>query len=365
MQVPLLDLLRVAAYHPPTNQKGRQMSDNSPSPQSQIDIFPTLGGDIRVEVRFSEETAWLSQKSMAQLFQVTVPTINEHLKNVFAEGEQVEEAVIRNFRITASDGKEYLTKHYSLDAIIAVGYRVRSSVGTQFRRWATERLKEYMVKGFAMDDERLMNPGGWDYFDELLERIRAIRASEKRFYQKVKDLFSQTSADYDGRSETARNFFRTIQNKMLYAITGKTAAEIVVGRANAALPNMGLTSFKGDVVRKGDVVTSKNYLQQEEITKLDRLVTMFLDHAEDRAEKRQRITMQEWVEIADRFLEFNEWEVLTNAGTVSHKQAEKHAHDEYAAFDRSRRQRELDEAEAEAERDFEELVKGIERKEFR
>lgn len=338
------------------------MSDNTPAPHSQVDIFPAPDGNIRVEVRFLDETAWLSQKLMAELFQVSVSNINQHLKNIFEGGELDEAAVVKDYLITATDGKNYNTRFYNLDVIIAVGYRVRSVVGVQFRRWATERLREYMVKGFTMDDERLMNPGGWDYFDELLERIRTIRASEKRFYQKVKDLFSQTSSDYDGKSETASNFFKTIQNKMLFAITGKTAAEIVVDRANAALPNMGLTSFKGDVVRKGDVVTSKNYLQQDELSKLDRLVTMFLDHAEDRAEKRQRITMQEWVEIADRFLEFNEWEVLPNAGTVSHKQAEKHAHSEYKVFDTVRRQRELEEAEIEAERDFEELVKGIERK---
>ncbi|WP_419786122.1 virulence RhuM family protein [Pseudodesulfovibrio sp.] len=338
------------------------MSDNAPAPRSQIDIFPAPDGNIRVEVRFLDETAWLSQKLMAELFQVSIPTINEHLKKLFADGELAEGAVVRNFRITASDGKEYLTKHYSLDAIIAVGYRVRSSVGVQFRRWATERLREYMVKGFTMDDERLKNPGGWDYFDELLERIRTIRASEKRFYQKVKDLFSQTSADYDGKSETAQMFFKTIQNKMLFATTGKTAAEIVVERADAALPNMGLTSFKGYVVRKGDVMTSKNYLQQDELTKLDRLVVMFLDYAEDRAEQRQRITMDEWIEMTDRFLTFNERDALTNAGKVSHKQAEKHAHGEYKAYDDARRRRELEEAEIEAERDFEELVKGIERK---
>ncbi|MUM77348.1 hydroxyacid dehydrogenase [Pseudodesulfovibrio sp. F-1] len=336
------------------------MNDNTPASQSRIDFFPAPDGNIRVQVRFVDETAWLTQKLMADLFQVSVPTINEHLRNIFADRELVEEAVIRNFRITASDGKEYLTKHYSLDSIIAVGYRVRSSVGVQFRRWATQRLREFMVKGFTMDDERLMNPGGWDHFDELLERIRAIRASEKRFYQKIKDLFAQTSADYDGSSETAHNFFKTIQNKMLYAITGKTAAQIVVERANAAAPNMGLTSFKGAVARKGDVLTSKNYLQQDELSRLDRLVTMFLDHAEDRAEKRQRITMQEWVGIADRFLEFNEWQVLTNAGTVSRLQAEEHAHGEYRTFDNARRQRELEQAEIEAERDFEELVKGVE-----
>ncbi len=335
------------------------MSDNTPAPQSQIDIFPAPDGNIRVEVRFLDETAWLSQKLMADLFQVSVPTINEHLKNIFADGELAEGAVIRNFRITASDGKEYLTKHYSLDAIIAVGYRVRSAVGVQFRRWATERLREYMVKGFTMDDERLMNHGGWDYFDELLERIRTIRASEKRFYQKVKDLFSQTSADYDGKSATASKFFKTIQNKMLFATTGKTAAEIVVERANAALPNMGLTGFKGDVVRKGDVVTSKNYLQQDELIKLDRLVVMFLDYAEDRAEQRERITMQEWIAMTDRFLTFNEREVLTNAGNVSHKRAQDHANDQYKAFDGARKQRELEASEIEAEQDFDELVKGL------
>ncbi|NDV18186.1 hydroxyacid dehydrogenase [Pseudodesulfovibrio sp. JC047] len=340
------------------------MSDNMPAPQSQIDIFPAPDGNIRVEVRFLDETAWLSQKLMAELFQVSVSNINQHLKHIFEEGELDEKAVIKDYLITASDGKKYNTRFYSLDAIIAVGYRVRSSVGVQFRRWATERLREYMVKGFTMDDERLMNPGGWDYFDELLERIRTIRASEKRFYQKVRDLFSQTSSDYDSKSETAQTFFKTIQNKMLFAITGKTAAEIVVGRAHAALPNMGLTNFKGDVVRKGDVVTSKNYLQQDELSTLDRLVNMFLDHAETRAEKRQRITMQEWVEIADRFIDFNEWEVLNNAGTVSHKQAQNYAYGEYKAFDDARRRRELEEAEIEAERDFEELLKGIEQKKF-
>ena len=338
------------------------MSNTSPVPKSQIDIFPASGGNVRVEVRFMDDSAWLSQKLMAELFQVSVSTINEHLKNIFTDQELSEEAVIRNFRITAADGKEYLTKHYSLDAIIAVGYRVRSTVGSQFRRWATERLKEYMVKGFAIDDERLMNPGGWDYFDELLERIRTIRASEKRFYQKIKDLFQQTSSDFDGTSETARTFFKTIQNKMLFATTGKTAAEIVVERADASLPNMGLTSFKGDAVRKGDVVTSKNYLEQDELVRLDRLVVMFLDYAEDRAEQRQRITMQEWIEMTDRFLSFNERDVLTNAGSVSHQQAEQHAHSQYRAFDQARRTRELEEAEQEAERDFEELVKGLEKK---
>lgn len=346
-------------------RKGHPMSDLNPAPDSRIEIFNAPDGGVSVKVYVEDQMVWLTQRSMADLYQTSTQNIGMHLKAIYEDGELDETATCKDYLQVQTEGNREINrtlKHYSLDAIIAVGYRVRSSVGVQFRRWATERLREYMVKGFTMDDERLMNPGGWDYFDELLERIRTIRASEKRFYQKVKDLFSQTSSNYDGKSKTAQTFFKTIQNKMLFAITGKTAAEIVVERANAALPNMGLTSFKGDVVRKGDVVTSKNYLQQDELSKLDRLVTMFLDHAETRAEKRQRIIMQEWVEIADQFLEFNEWEVLPNAGKVSHKQAEKHAHGEYKTFDDARRQRELEEAEIEAERDFEELVKEIERK---
>jgi hypothetical protein len=340
------------------------MSDTKAAPDSRIEIFNAPDGGVSVKVHVEDQTVWLTQRSMAELYQTTTQNIGMHLKSVYEEGELDEQATCKEYLQVRSEGNREINrnlKHYSLDAIIAVGYRVRSSVGVQFRRWATERLREYMVKGFTMDDERLKNPGGWDYFDELLERIRTIRASEKRFYQKVKDLFSQTSADYDGKSETAQMFFKTIQNKMLFATTGKTAAEIVVERADAALPNMGLTSFKGDVVRKGDVMTSKNYLQQDELTKLDRLVVMFLDYAEDRAEQRQRITMDEWIEMTDRFLTFNERDVLTNAGKVSHKQAEKHAHGEYKTYDDARRQRELKEAEIEAERDFEELVKGIER----
>ncbi|MGE4503716.1 MAG: virulence RhuM family protein [Desulfovibrionaceae bacterium] len=294
---------------------------------------------------------------MAQLYGVTVQNISHHLINVFQEGELPEEAVIKSFLITAEDGKQYLTRHYNLDAIIAVGYRVRSTVGTQFRRWATQRLREYMVKGFAMDDERLKDPGGWDYFDELLERIRSIRASEKRFYQKIKDLFVQTSVDYDKKSSAAQDFFKTIKNKMLFATTGRTAAEIIRDRADAALPNMGLTSFKGSVVRKGDVLTSKNYLTAEEITALDRLVVMFLDYAEDRSARRERITMAEWGELTDRFLRFNERELLSGAGKDSHTTAERHAHGEYSRFDAARRRREREAAELEAEKDFEEMAK--------
>ncbi|WP_419781582.1 virulence RhuM family protein [Maridesulfovibrio sp.] len=335
------------------------MSDILPAPNSGIDIFNSADGRIRVEVHFGDETVWMSQKAMAELFGVTVSSINQHLKNIFDEEELIAESVIKKFLITASDRKKYETNHYNLDVVISIGYRVRSNIGIQFRRWATERLREYMIKGFTMDDERLKNPGGFDYFDELIERIREIRASEKRFYQKVKDIFSQTSSDYDGRSKTARVFFQSIQNKMLFATTGKTAAELVKSRADSALPNMGLTSFAGSVVRKKDIITSKNYLTEEELKALDRLVVMFLDFAEDRAQRRKSLNMQDWIKQTDLFLDFNEREVLSDSGKVSHKQAEIHASSEYDKYVMQRRAKELEISEAEAEQDFEELVKSI------
>ncbi|MFW5500558.1 MULTISPECIES: virulence RhuM family protein [unclassified Maridesulfovibrio] len=337
------------------------MSDILAVSNSSIDIFNSADGSIKVQVRFGEETVWMSQRSMADLFGVTVSSINQHLKNIFDEEELIKESVIKKFLITASDGKNYETSHFNLDVVISVGYRVRSNIGIQFRRWATERLREYMIKGFTMDDDRLKNPGGFDYFDELIERIREIRASEKRFYQKVKDIFSQTSSDYDGKSETARMFFKTIQNKMLFATTGKTAAEIIKDRADSALPNMGLTSFQGSVVRIKDIVTSKNYLSKDELSELDRLVVMFLDFAEDRARRRKTISMQDWIKQTDLFLEFNEREVLSGAGSVSHEQAKVHARSEYDLFDTQRRDKEYEISEDEAEKDFEELLKSIEK----
>jgi hypothetical protein len=231
--------------------------------------------------------------------------------------------------------------------ILAIGYRVRSPRGTQFRQWATTALKEYLVKGFVINDERLKEPGGLDYFDELLERIRDIRASEKRFYQKVRDVFAATSVDYDGSSETAQLFFKTVQNKMVYAVTGHTAAEIIVARAKADEANMGLTSWKGSRVRKGDVTTAKNYLTQEEISELNRIVTMFLDFAEDQARRRKRMHMADWAAQTDRFLAFNERDVLTHAGRVSHQRMETIAHEVYTKFDAARGQREAIEADAE------------------
>jgi hypothetical protein len=244
-------------------------------PETELLLYQTEDGRSCVQVRLEGETVWMTQRLMAELFQVSVPTINEHLKNIFQEGELVEEAVIRKFRITAEDGKEYLTNHYNLEAILAIGYRVRSLRGTQFRKWATERLREYLVKGFVMDDERLKEVRnlGRDYFDELLERIRDIRASEKRFYQKIRDIY-KLSVDYDPRADETQSFFRIVQNKMHWAASGKTAAELIHERADAKRPNMGLTAWKGAKVRKTDVTVAKNYLTEEEIRHLNRIVTM-------------------------------------------------------------------------------------------
>lgn len=240
-------------------------------------------GEVRIDVRLQDETVWLTQRLMADLYQVSVPTINEHLSNIYTDRELDEGATIRKFRIVQAEGSrqvERLVDHYNLDGILAVGYRVRSPRGAQFRKWATATLKEYLIKGFVLNDVRLKNPGGWDYFDVLLERIRDIRTSEKRFYQKVRDIYA-TIIDYDAKSNEAQVFFKTVQNKMLWTVTGKTAAELIVERANAAIPNMGLTSWQSNRVRKTDVVTAKNYLNHEELTELNNIVTMFLDFAAD------------------------------------------------------------------------------------
>jgi len=239
---------------------------------SEILLYQTEDGKSRIEVRLENETVWLSQKMLSELFQVTVPTINEHIKNIFKDMELNENSVIRNFRITAADGKSYQTNFYNLDMIIAIGYRVRSHRGLQFRQWATERLREYMIKGFVLDDERLKEGRNFagDYFDELLERIRDIRASEKRFYQKIRDIY-KLAIDYDPDAEETQEFFKIVQNKLHWAITGKTAAELITERADADRPNMGLTSWKGTKVRKSDVTVAKNYLNEDEIRQLNRL----------------------------------------------------------------------------------------------
>jgi hypothetical protein len=312
----------------------------------EIILYRTDDGKDAVQLRIEGETVWLSLNQIAALFERDKSVISRHLKTIFDDGELDRRSVVAEFATTAADGKTYQVEHYNLDMILAVGYRVRSPRGVQFRRWATTTLREYLVKGFVMNDERLKDPA-FDYFDELLERIRDIRASEKRFYQKVRDLFAETSADYDGSSATARRFFQTIQNKMLYAVTGHTAAELIVARADPDQPNMGLTTWSGKRVRKQDVVTAKNYLNEDEVSELNRLVTMFLDFAEDRAKRRQQITMNEWVTQTDRFLDFNERQVLTGAGKVTHAGMKQIAHDRFETFDAARRQAETEAAERE------------------
>jgi len=320
------------------------------SRKSDILIFQTENGDTRINVLLDGKTVWLSQKLIADLYQKSVPTINEHIKNIFEEAELEPEATIRNFLIVQKEGErdvERNIEHYNLDMILAVGYRVRSHRGTQFRRWATERLSEYLVKGFVMDDDRLKEGRnfGVDYFDELLERIRDIRASEKRFYRKITEIYS-LAVDYDPRAEISQQFFATVQNKLHWAITGQTAAELISERVDADKPNMGLTSWKGAKVRKRDVGVAKNYLTEDEIRGLNRIVTMYLDYAEDQAEKHQPMTMREWAEKLDAFLQFNDRAVLQDAGTVSAEVAKALAESEYEAFRTARLSREAGDPDA-------------------
>lgn len=331
------------------------------SPQSSIILYQTEDGRTRIQCRFENETIWLTQKLMAELFKKDVRTINEHVQNVIAEGELAEESVIRNFRITAADGKSYDTQHYNLEMVIAVGYRVKSPRGTQFRQWATARLNEYLVKGFTMDDERLKNPPGkgqTDYFDELLERIRDIRASERRVYLRVREILA-LAADYSPSEPETQTFFQTIQNKLHFAATGKTAPELIAGRANAGQPNMGLTSWKSGVVRKGDVTVAKNYLREAEIDELNRIVVMFLDFAEDQARRRKQIFLHNWQARLDDFLRLNERAILPDAGKVSREQADALAEQEYDRFAARGRARFEDEAEADTLKQLEDQVKKL------
>ncbi|MDD2598194.1 MAG: virulence RhuM family protein [Kiritimatiellae bacterium] len=341
--------------------KKKPTSPNNPPSDGEIILYTTADGRQRIEVRLENETVWLTQRLMADLFQTTTANINIHLKNIFAEGELQEDSVIKESLITAADGKPYKTKLYRLEVIIAIGFRVKSHRGTQFRQWATKRLAEYMVKGFTMDDERLAEPGGIDYFDELLERIRAIRASEKRFYQKIRDIY-QTSVDYDPKNSMTQEFFAIVQNKMIYAASGKTAAELIESRAHAALPNMGLTTWKGAgrgrVLTKADVVISKNYLSQDEVSTLELLVGQYLDFAELQAKRRKSMTMKEWIEKLDSFLQVNEQEILRNAGKISAKVAKQLAEDEYDKFDDNRRSIEADQADEELKNAVKKLVEG-------
>jgi len=326
---------------------------------SEILLYTTQDGKQRIEVRLEDETVWLSQLAMTELFQTSKQNISLHLKNIFAEGELSESSVVKEYLTTALDGKNYKTKLYRLEAIIAVGYRVKSHHGTQFRQWATERLSEYVVKGFTIDDERLSEPGGIDYFDELLERIRAIRASEKRFYQKVRDIYL-TSADYDPKNPMTQEFFSIVQNKMLYAATGKTAAELIHNRADATLSNMGLTTWKGAgrgrTLTKTDAGVAKNYLNKEEINTLELLVGQYLDFAELQAKRRKVMYMRDWVTKLDSFLSLNEQNILKNAGTISAELAHDLAENEYAKFETTRRQIEADQADEDIKNAVKKLI---------
>ena len=310
----------------------------------EIILYQTEDGRIRVECRFADETLWLSQALMGELFQKDVRTINEHLQNLYDEGELDSAGTIRKFRIVRREGAREVAReieHCNLDAILAVGYRVRSSRGTQFRRWATERLREYLVKGFTMDDQRLKNPPveGFampDYFDELLERIRDIRASEKRLYLRVREIFA-LAGDYDAENRKTAEFFQIIQNKLHFAATGKTAPELIASRVDRTKPNMGLTSWKGGAVSKPDVTVAKNYLNQEEISDLNRIVTMWLDFAEDQARRRKQVFLKDWEVKLNEFLRFNERAVLGGKGQVSKAEADARAAAEYEEFAARRR----------------------------
>lgn len=315
------------------------MSKESITPNPTNFIFYTAkSGTVRIGVVVRGETVWLTQKQMAELFGVQVPAINRHLSNIFASGELQESSVISIMEITAADGKTYQTNHYNLDAIISVGYRINSQQATQFRIWATQTLKEYVIKGFVLDDERLRQGGqifGKDYFDELLERIREIRASERRFYQKITDIYAQCSVDYDAKAPVTKEFYATVQNKLHWAITGRTAAEIVYTTADAEKVHMGLTTWKNapdGKILKSDTAIAKNYLSEQHIKELNRIVSAYLDLAENRAERQIPMTMTDWIAFLDRFLELSDYPILTDKGRVSALEARLKAAQEFDKY---------------------------------
>lgn len=304
----------------------------------EIIFYKNESGEVKVEILLQNENLWLTQARIAELFDVQKAAISKHLKNIFEEGELKENSVVSIWETTAADGKNYKTKFYNLDAIIAVGYRVNSKKATQFRIWSNKILKEYVIKGFAMNDERLKEPDyyfGKDYFEEQLERIRDIRSSERRFYQKITDIYSKCSADYDCDSQITKDFFATVQNKLHFAISRQTAAEIVYSRANHEKQNMGLTNWKNapdGAIRKSDVSTAKNYLNLEELDNLNRIVTMFLDYAESQAKKQRVMYMKDWVKKLDAFLQFNEEDILNDNGKVTHEIAKAFAESEFEKY---------------------------------
>lgn len=328
---------------------------------SSLIIYTSDDGTTRINLRVEADSIWLSQLEIAELFQTTKQNVSLHAKNIFEEGELSPDSVVKDSLTTAADGKKYRTQLYHLELILAIGYRIRSPRGTQFRQWATRHLKEFLAKGFVMDDERLKNPGEWDYFDELLERIREIRASEKRFYQKVRDLFA-LSSDYRITGKETSAFFAEVQNKLLFAATGLTAAELIVKRADPESPNMSLTYFRGSRVRKQDVVIAENYLSEDEIDTLNRLVVIFLEQAELRVKQQHDLTLDFWRNHVDGMLAFNGQAVLQNSGSISHEDMVSIAHARYETFDHHRRAAEALEADEVDLQEIELLEKRIERR---
>lgn len=324
-----------------------------------IIIYRTVDGRASVALYAKDGRVWLNQQQMAELFSTSKQSVSRHIINILKEKELDKSSVVKEFLTTAADGKSYNVVFYSLEMIIAVGYRVRGMRGTQFRQWATEHLTEYLVKGFAMDDERLKNPDGRpDYFDELLSRIRDIRASEKRFYQKIRELFA-LSSDYDKTDKATQMFFAETQNKLLYAVTHQTAAELIVARADANQPNMGLTTWKGNIVRKGDVIIAKNYLQNSEIDSLNRLVDIFLTSAEERVKGRRDLTLDYWRRSVDNLLTFQEKDILQGRGSISNEEAESIVRNIYNSFDVKRKQLDAQAADAEDIKMLEDIEKNI------
>lgn len=335
------------------------MTEQLPEKPMNVLIYQAEDGKTHINVRMEGDTVWLTQAAMAELFQTTSQNITLHIKSIYSEGELSEEATCKNYlQVQVEGGRKVQRslKHYNLEAIIAVGYRVKSHRGTQFRRWATERLREYLVKGFTMDDERLKEGRGLgaDYFDELLERVRDIRASEKQFYRKITEIYG-LSVDYDPNAEITHEFFATVQNKLHWAITGHTAAELIAERAGATKPNMGLTSWKGKKARQADATVAKNYLAEDELRSLNRIVTMYLDYAEDQAERHQPMYMCDWVGKLDAFLQFNGREVLRDAGRISAEVAKALALSEYEKYNVARLEREA----GEPDQDFDRVVKRL------
>ncbi|NRB42205.1 MAG: virulence RhuM family protein [Pseudomonadales bacterium] len=329
-------------------------------PDNDLVLYTTEDGKARFVLREQGGQIWLTQLEIAELYQTSKQNISKHIKSVIADSELAEGAVVNSKLTAGADGKEYLTKRYALPMILALGYRVRSTRGTQFRQWATQHLSEFMVKGFVMDDERLKEPA-WDYFDELLERIRDIRSSEKRFYQKIRDLFT-LSEDYEAHQKDTKFLFAEVQNKLFFAVTGHTAAELIVERADPNKINMNLTSFKGVKVRKADIVIAKNYLQEDELNHLNRLVSMFFEFAELRALQKQHLVLADWQAYIDKFMDFNEQNLLKNHGSVSHENMKSIVSTRYTEFDNKRKQQEaihVDNLEIEA---LEQLEKNLKKK---